>query len=262
MPGSQAYCVLTAKSAKPSEKPRYQTMCSSTTQATNETVYQLVKQYEEAFAKRIKSADPGESRRFIGVGPMYKGLLLSLLLMQPTDSRAREFICNKLGIKETAAEVRLRLERPFYAKGPQESTDIFDETNRFWAPEGNTKVFLDRLTKCISKADEGPVRAEGYFTDGDHYILYFGIAKIQEEFSDLSPQDLFRQFDNLKTIGMLGQISVAATLDNGEDVNLSQLSDGQFQSVYIYSIVELFRDRNCITLLDEPDAFLHPEWQF
>jgi hypothetical protein len=30
----------------------------------------------------------------------------------------------------------------------------------------------------------------------------------------------------------------------------------------VYSIIELFKDRNCITLLDEPDAFLHPEWQF
>ena len=32
--------------------------------------------------------------------------------------------------------------------------------------------------------------------------------------------------------------------------------------MYIYAIVELFKDRNCLTLLDEPDAFLHPEWQF
>ena len=43
---------------------------------------------------------------------------------------------------------------------------------------------------------------------------------------------------------------------------ISHFSDGQFQSVYIYSIVELFKDRNCLILLDEPDAFLHPEWQF
>ena len=27
-------------------------------------------------------------------------------------------------------------------------------------------------------------------------------------------------------------------------------------------MLELFRERDCILLLDEPDAFLHPEWQF
>jgi hypothetical protein len=27
-------------------------------------------------------------------------------------------------------------------------------------------------------------------------------------------------------------------------------------------VSELFKRRNCLTLLDEPDAFLHPEWQF
>jgi AAA domain, putative AbiEii toxin, Type IV TA system len=45
-------------------------------------------------------------------------------------------------------------------------------------------------------------------------------------------------------------------------VSSRAFSDGQFQSVYIFAISEIFKNRNCITLLDEPDAFLHPEWQF
>jgi len=73
---------------------------------------------------------------------------------------------------------------------------------------------------------------------------------------------LFRQFDNLKTLGMLDGISVPLRLVSGTEGNVSHFSDGQFQSVYIYSIVELFKERNCLILLDEPDAFLHPEWQF
>ena len=61
---------------------------------------------------------------------------------------------------------------------------------------------------------------------------------------------------------MLSGITIPLQLDIGTDASVSHFSDGQFQSVYIYSITELFKDRNCITLLDEPDAFLHPEWQF
>ena len=61
---------------------------------------------------------------------------------------------------------------------------------------------------------------------------------------------------------MLAEISIPLQLTGGVDATIAHFSDGQFQSVYIYSIVELFKDRNCITLLDEPDSFLHPEWQF
>jgi hypothetical protein len=73
---------------------------------------------------------------------------------------------------------------------------------------------------------------------------------------------LFRQFDNLKTLGMLAEISVPLELKGGAEGNVQFFSDGQFQTVYIYAIVELFKDSNCLMLLDEPDAFLHPEWQF
>ncbi len=86
--------------------------------------------------------------------------------------------------------------------------------------------------------------------------------KICEEFTDHSSQELFRQFDNLKTLGMLAKISIPLQLTGGVEATIAYFSDGQFQSVYIYSIVELFKDRNYIILLDEPDSFLHPEWQF
>ena len=45
-------------------------------------------------------------------------------------------------------------------------------------------------------------------------------------------------------------------LNNGYAATSADFSDGQFQLVYIYAIVERFKDRNCLTLLDEPDAFL------
>ncbi len=228
----------------------------------NDTVAGLVEQYEETFRKRIKKADFDETRYFIGIGPEYKELLLSVLLMQPDDCKARQFICQKLGIETISPEIRLVLERPAYAIDSRFDIELNDETDRYWKPEGITKTFLDRLHGCINTATGSPVRSEGYFGSDDRYILYFGIEKIQEEFSDYSAQELFRQFDNLKTLGMLEEISIPLELVSGLDATVSHFSDGQFQSVYIYSIVELFKDRNCITLLDEPDSFLHPEWQF
>jgi predicted ATPase len=228
----------------------------------NETVSQLIQDYEERFQGRIKSADASESRYFLGVGPEYKELLLSTLLIQPSDNPARRFVRQKLSIAETGDELRLVLKRPHYAKTPEYDVVNNDEKDRFWSPKGITKDFLDRLSKCISPADDNsPIRTEGYQANDDQYILYFDISKIQSEFAALTPQELFRQFDNLKVLGMLGSMSLPLTLESGDPAQSSFFSDGQFQSVYIYSIIELFKDRNCLTLLDEPDSFLHPEWQ-
>jgi len=242
----------------------------------NDTVAGLVEQYETAFSRRIKRADFGETRFFLGVGPRYKELLLSVLLMQPPTCRARQFIFEKLGIEQlglqkpgiperTEPVVKIILERPEYAKGSKQSDyDIEnnDEDDRYWKPEGITKGFLEKLSKCITHTPGDLIVKEGYFAAEDRYILYVDIAKTQQEFADLSAQELFRQFDNLKTLGMLTEISIPLQLSGGVDANIGHFSDGQFQSIYIFSIVELFKDRNCITLLDEPDAFLHPEWQF
>jgi predicted ATPase len=228
----------------------------------NDTVAGLVGKYEDSFRKRIQKADFDESRRFIGIGSEYKELLLSVLLMQQENNKAQQFICHKLCIQQIAPEVRLRLQRPSYATSTAFDIENNDESDQYWKPKGITKTFLDRLSKCISPATGSLVRDEGYFRDKDHYILYFDIVKIQQEFSDYSSQELFRQFDNLKTLNMLAEISIPVTLENDTEAKIGHFSDGQFQSVYIYSIIELFKDRNCITLLDEPDAFLHPEWQF
>jgi predicted ATPase len=228
----------------------------------NDTVSALVQQYENAFRKRIKRADFDEARYIIGISPEYKELLLAVLLMQPDTCKAQQFIWQKLGIESVATEVRLVLERPAYATDSRFNVEHNDESDRYWKAEGITKNFLDRLHSCINSADGNPVRSEGFFAADDRYILYFDVAKIRQEFDDFTPQELFRQFDNLKTLGMLAEITIPLKLTGGVNASNAHFSDGQFQSVYIYTIVELFKDRNCITLLDEPDSFLHPEWQF
>ncbi|QWF70574.1 AAA family ATPase [Methylomonas paludis] len=239
----------------------------------NTTVTGLVAGYEEAFRRRIKGANLDDTRRFIGIGPEYKSLLLAVLLAQPEDVRAHLFIRQKLGIDKlgitkpgtdnlTEPVLRIEFQRPEYARGKKVfDIELNDETDRYWKADGITKTFLDTLSNCRWGNTEGLPVTEGYFQNGDRYVLILSISKLQQEFHG-KWQDLFRQFDNLKTLGMLDSISVPLRLASGGEGNITHFSDGQFQSVYIYSIVELFKDRNCLILLDEPDAFLHPEWQF
>lgn len=241
----------------------------------NTTVSGLVAEYETKFRGRIKGANLEDSRRFLGIGQEYKALLLAVLLVQPADCRAHTFIRQKLGIDRLGITkpgtydvsepvLRIDLQRPDYARGSEREKydiDSVDTATRYWRPVGISKDFLDTLSACIWDNTEKLTVTEGYFPNDDRYVLYLSISKLQEKFVG-KWQELFRQFDNLKTLGMLDAISVPLRLTSGSEGNVSHFSDGQFQSVYIYSIVELFKDRNCLILLDEPDAFLHPEWQF
>ena len=223
----------------------------------NDTVKRIVKKYEEDFRKRIKKADLKESRRFIGIGSEYKELLLALLLFLPQNNKARQFILQKLRIKAIAPEFELILRRPSFADKNLE-IENFDQKTHYWGAEGITRVFLDKLVSCVKgEFNHGNI----YNSETDTYRIPVNTELFQSKV-EANPAKVFRQFDNLKTLEMLAEISIPLTLENGMAANISHFSDGQFQSVYIYSIIEIFKDRNCITLLDEPDSFLHPEWQF
>ncbi len=230
----------------------------------NITVADLVHRYEGGFRKRIKGANLDESRRFIGVGQEYKALLLSVLLTQPANNRARHFVSQKLGIESIGTDLELVLQRPSFAAGAlkalgADSIENFDPRTHYWGADGITRDFLEKLVTCVKgEFNHGDV----FDADKDSYQIPVNIELFQQRFADESMSDIFRQFDNLKTLGMLADISIPLTLTSGLNATITHFSDGQFQSIYIYSIVELFKDRNCLILLDEPDAFLHPEWQF
>ncbi|CAB3818124.1 AAA family ATPase [Achromobacter animicus] len=230
----------------------------------NDTVAGLVQRYEDGFRRRIKGANFDESRRYIGIAAQYKQLLLAVLLMQPVDSKARRFICQKLGVSGVGADMHLVLRRPSFAAGALKALEVdsieqFDPRTHYWGADGITRDFLEKLVTCIKgEFNHGNV----YNAADDSYLLRINIELFRQRFAADSVTDAFRQFDNLKTLGMLADMSIPLKLTSGLDATIAHFSDGQFQSIYILSIIELFKDRNCLMLLDEPDAFLHPEWQF
>lgn len=224
----------------------------------NDKVSDIVTLYESRFKTEVVSAKESASRKIIGVGKEYKQLLLTMMLLSRDDNPAKKSICQKLGIVDIANEFRVILKRPYFAK-PSDSVDPYDPDTGFWGAKGVTQEFLDRLFACKSDIQ---IREEGYVPSKDLYYLYINVDRFRQNFSGDLLQLIFRQFDNLKSIDMLVSISIDIKHTCGEVMSTDHFSDGQFQTVYIYSIVELFKDRNCITLLDEPDSFLHPEWQF
>jgi predicted ATPase len=230
----------------------------------NRTVTDLVDRYERDFRRRIRGANIEESRRFIGIGPQYKSLLLAMLLSREEGHVARKFVCQKLGISSTGESMLVSLVRPDFARGRlsalgANSIDSFDPRTHYWGADGIAREFLEKLITCI----KGEFRHDDiYDSQNDRYRIRIDVALFQQAFPVQQMTEVFRQFDNLKTLGMLSDISMPLMMNDDTELNVDFFSDGQFQTVYIYAIAELFKDSNCLMLLDEPDAFLHPEWQF
>lgn len=223
----------------------------------NEKVSAILKDYLDSFRPRVQKAGFKEMRKIIGIGSDYKQLLLILMLIQPENHKVRRYICEKLSIMHVPKEVKIVLKRPFFAD-KDVVVERFIPSSAFWGAKGTSKTFLDRLARCHVESSS---RDEGYIEGRDIYVFYLDIDLLRMEFQDVSLLNLFIQFDNLKTIDMLESIIGEVTLQSGTSISTDFFSDGQFQSIYIYSIVELFRERTCLTLLDEPDCYLHPEWQ-
>ena len=239
----------------------------------NSTVGDLIAHYTNEFRERIRRAGPGEGRWFLGIGPEYKSLLLAMLLLLPEDNPARKYVLDKLQVERlgvsvpggndtTEPVIRLVLERPEYAKDKRFDIEQNDESDRYWKADGIVRQFLDGLTHCEVRLSERFTIGEGYIGTEERYVLHLSLERFRREFGERGALWLFQQFDNLKTIGMLAEISVPLRLKGGADGNVQFFSDGQFQTIYIYAITELFKESNCLMLLDEPDAFLHPEWQY
>lgn len=231
----------------------------------NPNVGDLIDKYEDRFERKIDGPGFANSPKIIAITEELKDLFLAIMLLLPDAHVGRQALISRLGIRTIYPEIRLMLQRPIYARGRYSSQfDVDDlQGRKYWNPRGATGDFLERLEACFSPSPErGPIRTEGYQAEIDAYYLFLDLDKLRTEFAGDGMCSLFRQFYSLKVLEMLVSISVEVELESGFRGGTSGFSDGQFQMVYMLAAAELFKDRNVISLFDEPDAFLHPEWQF
>lgn len=231
----------------------------------NPNVGELIDRYQEKFTAKIDGPGFADSPRILPVPGKVKDLLLAMMLLLPDNHPGRAALLQRLGIRIVKPEIRVVLQRPRYAKGRNSAQFDVDDVvgDKYWKPRGPTKDFLDRLDACQSPTpDRGPIRTEGYQSQTDAYFLFLDIERLRADFAGDGICSLFRQFYSLKVLDMLESMSVEVELENGFSGGTTGFSDGQFQMVYMLATAELFKDRNVISLFDEPDAFLHPEWQF
>jgi len=223
----------------------------------NEKVSSLVGRYEQRFRDSLRRATGPIAPRIIGIGPTCKKLLVVTMLLLPEDNVARQILCGKLGILNCRRTIDLTIARPDFAS--RDDHDPLDPDQIFWGVRGYAGTFLQMLLGSI-EGDFTP--GQLYDRDNGVYRLTCNVDRLRKALGDESGVALFRSLDALRVLGMLDDIQLPFALRDLEVSGLDLFSDGQFQSVYLFAVAELFKQLNCVALLDEPDAFLHPEWQF
>ena len=224
----------------------------------NDRITRLIEKYEDKYLSQIKKDEPKEIRFLFGLGNKHKNILLLIACLLRGEYVVNQKLIKNLNISKINSDIKLTLCQPHYFKNRKLSS--WDESSSFWGIKGYLKDFLNELYK--NKTISNRPRKEGYFEDSSVFVFYVDLDEIKQIITRITPLKFFQFFDDLRAIGMFESVDFSLNLCSGDVIGLNEFSDGEYQSIFFSCIVELFKDKNCLTLLDEPDAFLHPEWQF
>lgn len=229
----------------------------------NKQIPHFIDECEKKFDNKIKKMQEQVSPFFISLTDTYKKLFLTLTLFN-NKTKDKDFLFEKLGLTGVDTALVVKLKRPDFADSRlkelgYDQIDLADAQTEFWGTTGIVQTFLKDLKSCI-KGEYSP--GDIYDRSNDSYTLPIDHKLYIARYN---PEDIFSQvqyFDLLYRVGMLDNISLKITLKNGTVGNLEQFSDGQLQASYIYALTEIYSRKNSLILLDEPDTYLHPEWQY
>jgi len=217
----------------------------------------LCKKHEEIQRKEFHKGNYLAQRSFFYYRPEnFNMLLLSLLSFEYGE--IKDFVFKKLNIAEVAG-FTIKLKRPNknWAKGKK--------SDKLWGAEGVIKEFGLTLSQL----------AKFTISENNDKLLSFSFNSIKQLYAlkdhYISELKLFELLDMANYEGMLDSITISlikgekkksSISSDGEIVfNSSQLSEGEQQIIIIKGLTELIGQKNSLFLFDEPDTYLHPEWQ-
>jgi predicted ATPase len=191
---------------------------------------------------------------------LFNLLLISLLSYEFGDVPI--FLKEKANITGFQSII-IRLKRPKWATGKK--------AKDFWGATGEVKAFLEYLDSIGNplvidenykpKGRPGNVVGE-IFQDEFINITIIGekLFEIREHY--VEERRLFKLLKTLYFDGFLYDVEFNLYKEkDGRPESFSILSEGEQQALTIKGLTELVSEENSLFLLDEPDTYLHPEWQ-
>ncbi len=178
----------------------------------------------------------------------YKIVLLALLLSQ--KEYVTDFLRENFGISKIGKLV-IGFDKPNRSSKGNKSN--------YWDAKEHVKIWIEQLRTISSEAGIKKYhRGEGWeFTFNPENIRQNALNQIGYDI------DLFYVLDKLYVLGYLKSIELYVQKEGIiKEIEFDALSEGEKQRLAIFGAMKIFDGKETLFLLDEPDAFAHPRWQW
>lgn len=193
--------------------------------------------------------------RFVGIKKIHIELILFSLLTFTNKLEISDFLKKYLNI-EGFENIDILLKRP------NAKNEFLTDGGDFWGIQSSPREFIRSLeSSSLNVADftenlglDSTKKTYKIRMKNDHRF-----QRLQNDFN--KPSIFFQYLENLDIKGLLKNFEIKLKLTNGVTITSEQLSEGQKQIILIIGLIYLLEESESLILLDEPDTFLHPEWQ-
>ena len=194
--------------------------------------------------------------------PIHYRCVFLALFVSTLDSIKEDFLKTDLKIDELES-VDFTISRPDWNRSSNDETfwdaptylqrflRFVREKSEIVSIERNRTGFIYKLPmKVFDEEFEVPT---GTTTVGkENYRNFFG-----------GESGLFRELNNLVSSAYLKNMEIFFRKNNTKKLlEFSDLSEGEWQRIAIRGAMEIFQGEETLFLLDEPDTFAHPRWQW
>lgn len=230
----------------------------------SEIMEEICKPHDERLSKAYRKGNTRINRDFFYFRPEHFNIiLLSLLSFEYGD--IPDFLREKAKI-DGLQNIQIVLKEPYWADSGSVISD-------FWGASGTIRRFLDFI--CHDYSDE-----EQKYEFLDYNLIKSNITVEEIDYDKLlikinghntlyaikeflgEEKSLFDVLGTMYYDDLLDKIQITLIkIENETPIPFTVLSEGEQQAITIRGLTELLGTENTLFLLDEPDTYLHPEWQ-
>lgn len=156
--------------------------------------------------------------------------------------------------KNVKPNILFRLGKPDWASSRSDK-------NNLWNAQGFQKEFYEKLITADAEGSSACVRLD---EDTKEYQdeIWLGVlhSNVFKKIAS-SPLDLFIQLKALVDVNLLQDVYITVASIDDKEYDIDFFSEGEKQLTNLIMLLSLTKDYESIYLLDEFDAYLHPNWQ-
>lgn len=149
-------------------------------------------------------------------------------------------------------DITLIIKQPYWAKNGK------NKDKKFWGTEGVMKEVLELLELHSAQKDDNSKKYFLKLSDIKNLAQsYLAIREVNEE----PALRFFQALESLYWSDLVESVTINVKRNN-TSIPITELSEGEMQLLLVLGFVRLFKDKECLFLLDEPDTHLNPMWKY